>query len=582
MRTAIGLAILGWGTAVGCGSAMGASATSAASVADIGPGDWRTDAAPPARAMLAVSRVLAEHDFTPVGEEGRAFVVKGRTVTVPVRVAAGTCYYLVSTSSSDLADLDSYLFQSSGALVDQDRRRDSHPTIRSCPTEDGTMYLVFEAYDGNGLFYYSVFSGPAGAEVALSELFPDVQEEPTAGGGQPGDTESVESRARVFSDIMISRGFAVAAEDPSVHVAAGADDTRTVALSADRCYTFAAYGGAGATDVDLYLTAPDGQEVALDEDPALDAYVQWCPVVDGSFQVRIRMAGEGGDAILYRLEAPIDRVGGLDGLWLGTRRPPGATHRSLDEGVAQMDAKLENLGYRVDEAAMLDGDAQQMVIRTHMLQLTADKCHIFGAVGGPDVADLDLFLYDRQGNEVAADEALAATAVVQVCPQQNETFRLDVAMRGGSGPYKVLRGSSPAVGAEAARGLDTVSRTRLRTVVDRIHIPELTPLGAPQTAELRERGVRRYQNDLTEGACYLFVAVGAQSVIDIDLYVLDPDGAVVVRDDQPDAMPSVQFCATRSGAYATDVKLIEGSGSFTLLQYRTPAAASAAPAGGTP
>jgi hypothetical protein len=272
----------------------------------------------------------------------------------------------------------------------------------------------------------------------------------------------------------------------------------------------------------------------------------------------------------------------LDGLWLGTRRPPGPTHRSLDEGVAQMTARLEGVGYRVDDAATLSGEAQQLVIRTHMLQLGADKCHIFGAVGGPDVADLDLYLYDRQGNEVAADESLNASAMVQVCPQQSDTFRLDVAMRGGSGAYRVLHGTSPAVGAEASRGLDTVARTRLRTVVDRIHMPELTPLGAPQTAELRERGVRRFDNDLAAGDCYLFVAVGAQSVVDIDLYVLDPDGDVVSRDDQPDAMPHVQFCATRAGSYASDVKMIEGSGAFTLLQYRTPAPATPAAAGGTP
>jgi hypothetical protein len=66
---------------------------------------------------------------------------------------------------------------------------------------------------------------------------------------------------------------------------------------------------------------------------------------------------------------------------------------------------------------------------------------------------------------------------------------------------------------------------------------------------------------------------------------MDADGALVGRDDQPDAMPSVRFCANHTGAYSTDVRLIEGSGQFTLLQYRTPAPASGTPtpaAGGTP
>lgn len=568
-----GLALL-----AGCGTATLGTTPRAVSH-EIGPGDWRTDDVPAARAMAALARTLERHGFAPTGDEGRAFLVRQRTLTVPLDVEAGRCYVFASTSGNELADLDGYLFFASGVPIDQDRRRDNHPTIRYCPTEAGRLYLSFEAYDGNGLFYWTAFAGPGDSEIGIEDLFADVEPEP--GVPQAGQgTEPAEDRARVFAEIMLPRGFALAEQAPPIHLASGADDTRSFDLSADRCYTFAAYGAAGATDVDLVLTAPDGQVVALDEAPALDAYVQWCPVASGTFSLRLTMAGQAGDAMLCRLEAPIDRVGGLDGLWLGERRPPGPTHRDLEEGAAQMRQRLEGLGYRVDDGGTLEGRADQMVLRTHSLTLTADKCHVFGAVGGPDVSDLDLYLYDREGNEVAADESQNASPVVQVCPQQNDSFRLDVAMRGGSGPYRVLHGVSPAVGAEAMRGLDTVARTRLRTVVDRIHLAQLEPLGPPQTAELRARGVRRFQNHLAGGQCLLFVAVGSQGVVDVDLYVLDPAEQVVGRDDQPDAMPSVQFCAAQDGVYSTDVRLIEGSGSFTLLQYRT--AAPAAGAGGTP
>ncbi|MBN1771526.1 MAG: hypothetical protein JXB32_09710 [Deltaproteobacteria bacterium] len=569
-----GLALL-----AGCVPAATGTATTAAGH-ELGPGDWRTDNAPAAQAMAALGRTLARHDFAPTGDEGRAFIVRQRTLTVPLEVEAGRCYVFASTSSNELADLDSYLFHASGAPIDQDRRRDSHPTIRHCPAETGRLYLAFEAFDGNGLFYWTVFAGPGDSALGVEDLFPDIADQPGAPDPAAQGSEPAADRARVFAEIMLPRGFTLAEQAPPIHLANGADDTRTLELSADLCYTFAAYGGAGATDVDLVLTAPDGQIVALDEAPALDAYVQWCPVTSGTFALKTTMAGQAGEALLCRLEAPLDRVGGLDGLWLGERRPPGPTHRDLEDGAAQLRQRLERLGYRVDDAEALQGTADQMVLRTHSLALTADKCHVFGAVGGPDVADLDLYLYDRHGNEVAADESQNATPLVQVCPQQNETFRLDVAMRGGSGPYRVLRGASPAVGAEAMRELDTVARTRLRAVVDRIHLAELEPLAPPQTAELRARGVRRFQNDLAGGQCLLFVAVGSQNVVDIDLYVMGPDEEVVGRDDQPDAMPSVQFCAASDGTYSTDVRLIEGSGSFTLLQYRT--AAPTAAAGGTP
>ena len=561
----------------GCGTtALGT--TPRAAPRELGPGDWRSDDAPTTHAMAALARTLETHGFAPTGDEGRAFLVRQRTLTVPLDVAPGRCYFLAAASSDELADLDSYLFLASGVPIDQDRRRDNHPTIRYCPTEAGRLYLSFEAYEGNGLFYWTAFAGPGDSELEFADLFADLEPE-NDGSGTAAGTEPAADRARVFAEIMLPRGFAMAEQTSPIHLASGTDDTRSLELSADRCYTFAAYGAAGATDIDLVLTAPDGQIVALDEAPALDAYVQWCPVASGTFSLRLTMAGQAGDALLCRLEAPIDRVGGLDGLWLGERRPPGPTHRDLEDGAAQMRQRLEGLGYRVDDGGTLEGRADQMVFRTHSLTLTADKCHIFGAVGGPDVSDLDLYLYDRDGNEVAADESQNASPVVQVCPQQNDSFRLDVAMRGGSGPYRVLHGVSPAVGAEAMRGLDTVARTRLRTVVDRIHLAQLEPLGPPQTAELRARGVRRFQHSLAGGQCLLFVAVGSQGVVDVDLYVLDPAEQVVGRDDQPDAMPTVQFCAAQDGVYSIDVRLIEGGGSFTLLQYRTAPPATAA--GGT-
>ena len=568
-----GLALL-----AGCATAT-VGTTPGAAPRELGPGDWRADEAPPARAMASLARTLEPHGFAPTGDEGRAFLVRQRTLTVPIDVEAGRCYVFAATSSVHLIDLDSYLFLASGVPIDQDRRRDNHPTIRYCPAEAGRLYLTFEVYDGEGLFYWAAFAGPGGSEIEAEDLFPDVEPEEGVSGTAAQGTESAGDRARVFAEIMLSRGFALAEQAAPIHLARGAEDTRSIDLSADRCYTFAAYGAAGATDVDLVLTAPDGQVVALDEAPALDAYIQWCPVASGTFSLRTTMAGQAGDALLCRLEAPIDRVGGLDGLWLGERRPPGPTHQELEDGAAQMRERLETLGYRIDDGGTLEGRADQMVFRTHRLTLRADQCHVFGAVGGPDVSNLDLFLYDRDGNEVVADESQNARPVIQVCPQQDDSFRLDVAMRGGSGPYRVLHGVSPAVGAEAVRGLDTVARSRLRTVVDRIHLAQLEPLGPPQTAELRARGVRRFQNNLAGGQCLLFVAVGSQGVVDIDLFVLDPAEQIVGRDNQPDAMPTVQFCAAQDGVYSTDVRLIEGSGSFTLLQYRT--APPAAAAGGT-
>jgi hypothetical protein len=77
----------------------------------------------------------------------------------------------------------------------------------------------------------------------------------------------------------------------------------------------------------------------------------------------------------------------------------------------------------------------------------------------------------------------------------------------------------------------------------------------------------------------LCVAGGFEGVVVVFVMGVDAGELVVGRDDQPDAMPTVQFCAAQDGVYSTDVRLIEGGGSFTLLQYRTAPPATAA--GGT-
>lgn len=563
------LLVTGVAAALGCGpTAAGAGVVAAGHwAATLDPGDWRTDANPPARELARAAERLAAAGYAPTGSEGRMFIVKEQGVTIPVDVEAGRCYVFASVSSADLKDLDAYLYTAAGAPVDQDRREDAHPVIRHCAEAAGTMYLVFESYDGAGLFYWAQFAAPAGTEIAVSEVFPGTKGEGTAGPEEV--LRDLEARARDFADMARPRGFEVTAREEPIHVAAGASHERAVALEAERCYTFAAYGGGGATDVDLYLDAPDGALVALDEEPALDARVQWCPIDSGEFTLRVTMAGAAGDVLIDVLAAPAETVGGLEALWLGTRLPPGPTHLEVAEGIARMKTRLERLGYRVTDDASFSGTAAQLVIRTHSVSLTADKCFVFGGVGGPEVANLDLYLYDSAGSEVVADEALDATPVVQVCPKQSDTFRLDVAMRRGDGPYRIVRGESPVLGAEA-RGLDTVARTRLRTVSDRIRLAELSPLGSPQTRRLSERGVLRFQNMLDAGACYLFVAVGGAGVVDIDMVVLDPASDIVVRDYEPDAMPVARFCAASSGAHSTDVRMIEGTGEFTLLQYTTP------------
>jgi len=70
-------------------------------------------------------------------------------------------------------------------------------------------------------------------------------------------------------------------------------------LQSDRCFKIIGVGGAGVTDLDLFLFDPQGTQ--MQEDTATDAYPVLglnhaiCPDLAGSYRVRVRMFEGGGE-----------------------------------------------------------------------------------------------------------------------------------------------------------------------------------------------------------------------------------------------------------------------------------------------
>jgi hypothetical protein len=61
-----------------------------------------------------------------------------------------------------------------------------------------------------------------------------------------------------------------------------------------QCYTFAAFAGDGARDIDLFVTDANNQRVAADTSHDQQATVQFCPSARGRYTVNVRMAAGGG------------------------------------------------------------------------------------------------------------------------------------------------------------------------------------------------------------------------------------------------------------------------------------------------
>ncbi|MCB9592926.1 MAG: pre-peptidase C-terminal domain-containing protein [Sandaracinaceae bacterium] len=69
-------------------------------------------------------------------------------------------------------------------------------------------------------------------------------------------------------------------------------------LTAGQCYTLVAFGGGGVRDIDLVVKDDRGEPVASDNTTDDQAAVQFCPEVDGEYEIGVSMEEGGGDFVL--------------------------------------------------------------------------------------------------------------------------------------------------------------------------------------------------------------------------------------------------------------------------------------------
>lgn len=95
----------------------------------------------------------------------------------------------------------------------------------------------------------------------------------------------------------------------------------------------------------------------------------------------------------------------------------------------------------VPDDASFEGELDEGKRSDHLLVLKSIYCYRLLGVGGPEVGDLDLALFDPDGVEVQRDLGEDAFPVlgqpVNLCPPQPGAYRLQVSMYEGHGPYVV-------------------------------------------------------------------------------------------------------------------------------------------------
>ena len=128
--------------------------------------------------------------------------------------------------------------------------------------------------------------------------------------------------------------------------------------------------------------------------------------------------------------------------------------------------------------------------------------------------------------------------------------------------------------AAACSGSSTQTEPRFVAVHNALSAMGMAQTGPISEGSLPEGAEARVEVELRAGDCYTFVALGSDSVDDLDIQVLDETGEEIGRDVTHDRQAAARACAARSGVHTAVVTMTEGRGGYLVSSW------SGAPSGG--
>lgn len=402
----------------------------------------------------------------------------------------------------------------------------------------------------------------------------------------PGPLDALTRRFARLRARMRDRGATEAAGPVRWFVLGGEGVSAPLDLPTDRCTTFVALGGSGLRDLRLALYDGEGVELAVDAVSGEGALVHVCPGAEAS-------AGSSGHAPHHLVATSADGAGALvvasftvaagarprfDGLFDGLLAP-----RVETAGVeARLNMAREPLRARgfVPQGVATFGTLAEGGALRHVEVLTLDHCYALVAAASDGLTDVDLFVYDTQGAEIARDIGRDAAPALQFCPLEAGPHTVEVRAFSGTGAVAlaVLSGSPEApspVGEDAARG-DPTSDADVDPVA--ALQPILTALAARDYGEavLAVRngviapGEERTHELPVPAGCVVVLGAGSGRGADLDIYLADASGRELDRDTSVQPVARVAACRSAAGVLRVTVKAYGLDGRYALAVVPAP------------
>ena len=355
-------------------------------------------------------------------------------------------------------------------------------------------------------------------------------------------------------------------------------------LEVDECSTFIALGGGSVRDMTLTLYDGEGEVAATDTVEGEGGLVHVCPQATTPARYRpyylaLRAVEGAGAVMIAHFQSAPGAGEGFDGLFDSVLAPR-VPFRDVEEHLARSRTALRARGFEPVDDPHLEHVPEGGVIRRRV-RLEAGRCYALTGRSGEGIGDIDLFLFDAAGVEVARDLGADVEPSIEHCPEETDRYVVELRAFEGAGAAGVMVLAGPGRDAAPADGdsvdeAPLVATTRDPGLALGVLVAPLVdrgfsaPVFVSRDAAIVPGEVRTHDAVVGPG-CALLVGTSSDEAMDLDLYLAEGDGREVDRDIAVQPTARVRACREDATVMRVAVKGYGRDGAYALAVLRAPA-----------
>jgi len=409
--------------------------------------------------------------------------------------------------------------------------------------------------------------------AACGEPEPPREERPVFEGGT-GPLDTLVRRFGRLRNRMEGRGYGDSESATRVFLPEGEGRGFALDLPTDRCTTMIAIGGGRMRELDARLFDGEGAELAQDAIDGEGALLHVCPEgAAGTLPHYLELRAErgAGAVVIGAFHSPHGAGEGFGDLF-DEVLDPAVGFEDVEAALAATTRVLRDRGMRAEGEARVVGVAEGEAVRQQIL-LEPGRCYVGVAQGGEGLRDVDLYLFDGAGAELARDIGGDATPRVEHCPSVEGVATLEAQAFEGAGAIAlaVFSGApvddeEPPPAPETQDGLDAFEP--LPWLLAQADVFSARGYGDPLLL-VREATIAPGETAVHEvvvgPGCAVVLGAGGPGELDLDLYLADPEGELVDRDVRVARTATVAACSPSVRTYEVRVKGY-GRGRYALAR----------------